>query len=32
MRAQDDPEKDRISLLEIAQAGNATDSMIDYKR
>ncbi|GAB6011775.1 Panacea domain-containing protein [Viscerimonas tarda] len=31
-RSQDDPEKDRISLIEIAKAGNASTEIIDYIR
>jgi uncharacterized phage-associated protein len=31
-RAQDDPEKDRMSLLEIARSGNATAEMLEYIR
>ncbi|MBD8390374.1 Panacea domain-containing protein [Dysgonomonas sp. BGC7] len=32
MRSQDDPEKDRISLIEIAKAGGATSDVINYIR
>ena len=31
-RAQNDPEKDRMSLLEIARSGNATSEMLEYIR
>ena len=31
-RAKDDPEKDRMSLIEIARAGGATDELITYMR
>ncbi|MDR2948261.1 MAG: SocA family protein [Prevotella sp.] len=31
-RAQDDPEKDRISLIEIARAGNANNDIVKYIR
>jgi len=31
-RAQDDPEKDRISLIEIAKSGEAEEDMIKYIR